>query len=723
MLFRSNVKLVCVEYTNTTATAVIVGTFATQRNPYTVQHTGLEITQPYTTTFLNPTKEDVTNGLNIRLLNQRCVESNYDVRAVYDFTAFFENIVLSTEIYETESEGGFINTSGVGMVASGYFDIILVNQKAGYTDNETYRVGGRIKWVDGGWSPVYHIGDITIDAGADTSLTSTTGSIIRARYIKASNIDYAFLPSGVNISDIEGIEIVRAECIPEVLATGYAYPAWQVQDGSTGDVNIFPFLRQKFASPAWADGNMSSSVYNFVSPDLIFSSQNISFSNGDKVFYSGFNTVADTNNYVNSNTNSSSVFTQNTPDNGTAYTEIDVEGAVYAASPQNTPLHNIDIGGSSFGNETFNFSSIKIPFTSTVEGALVYCPYQVSEAPINSSGDYCLYYNRMNYDASLIYFGTTITAPASNDYKGRYMQYFRPLTNKYGDKKNTIYIPTGTFIDTNATTADIWGGDTFIEKTTYKAGILGESGTTAQPNLTLTNSGIGFSFFSQNKRHSQMRNGSGGTGAYVFPFQLPTSGTWVENVGAWLEQESQENIDYSNSYTIRNNENAFAAYDSNAYYNTDRSTTIRWSDVKPIGSETDEYSIFRPENVRDLELRNGEIIHHEVINGELWSWQNSFAFMRQFFNNDGQLNTIDSSIVLIGDGSVMSRRGVTLSSVGATHKYSVRKGKSKGGDDIVVWVNTDLGLITRFGADGVLVLSDQFEIRRWLLEQSKILNV
>jgi hypothetical protein len=706
------VKLICVSYTDTTATAVVVNTFSTSLNTQNVYHTGLEITSEYTTAFLNPTKEEVLHGLNNRILDNRLVQSNYVVREQLDFTAFFDSFVLTTEIKDDiVSEGGGIDTAGSGMVVGGYFEPTNVNAYAGYMDNETYRIGGRVKFKNGGYSLVFHIEDYTIDAGTDISLTTTAGEYIRARYIQATGMDYNLLPNGVTIDDIEGIEIMRADCVPEILATGYGYPLYGYDDGA--DAYWFPFVNNQFNLAT--EYGLYSRLMNFISPDLIFKNTRAEFISGDSLYYSDICQQSYLNNYLNAST-TNSVFSQQTGYISTAnYSSDALVDSFFVESTVNSPTSN---------------SAITIPSASTNKLAIsygilglnnYYCANQLTTANPAGLGSDKTYYNRYAPNQTILVTTSNLIPSYDGDtavtYAGIYMQYYRPLTNKYGAHEDTIYKPTGTFVDTTATTIDIWGGDTFIEKTTYKMGIF----DTPVDGTQKDDATIGISFFSQNRVHSQMRYQY--DGGYIFPFSLSGSAAWSDKVADWLEQEVNEGIFYTDAYTIRNNENAYASYDDSLIYNSDRPTRIRWSDTKPIGSTIDYYSIFRAANIRDLEVANGEIIHMEIINGELWTWQNSYAFMRQFFNNDGQLNTIDSSLVLIGDGSVMSRRGVTLSSIGATHKWSVRKGKSRGGSDIVVWLNSDLGVISRFGADGVLVLSDQFEIRHWLLEQSKILNV
>jgi hypothetical protein len=61
---------------------------------------------------------------------------------------------------------------------------------------------------------------------------------------------------------------------------------------------------------------------------------------------------------------------------------------------------------------------------------------------------------------------------------------------------------------------------------------------------------------------------------------------------------------------------------------------------------------------------------------------------------------------VLGDGGqVLSRRGETLSTYGLRNKWSVIKGRSKGGNDVLYWYDATSRKILRFGYDGVVPIS------------------
>ena len=116
------------------------------------------------------------------------------------------------------------------------------------------------------------------------------------------------------------------------------------------------------------------------------------------------------------------------------------------------------------------------------------------------------------------------------------------------------------------------------------------------------------------------------------------------------------------------------------------------------------YQGFLPLNRKDLSLANGEINHHEVVNGELVTIQNR-SFQRQFFNTTGILSTVEGAEVIMGDGAALTRKGATISSYGTRNKWSAVKGRSQGGSDVLYWFDSEMGVFVRLGYDGVIPIS------------------
>ena len=132
---------------------------------------------------------------------------------------------------------------------------------------------------------------------------------------------------------------------------------------------------------------------------------------------------------------------------------------------------------------------------------------------------------------------------------------------------------------------------------------------------------------------------------------------------------------------------------------------IAWSESNATSSLKDFYRVFMPLSIKDIDLSFGGISHHEDIGGELFTVQPR-KFQLQYFNARGILEASNSSVdILLGEASVLSRDGQTLSSYGTQHKWSAIKGLSQSGKDVLYWFNQENGLMMRFGEDGTRVIS------------------
>ena len=85
----------------------------------------------------------------------------------------------------------------------------------------------------------------------------------------------------------------------------------------------------------------------------------------------------------------------------------------------------------------------------------------------------------------------------------------------------------------------------------------------------------------------------------------------------------------------------------------------------------------------------GEISLVANINDELFTFQQN-STTREFFNSEGRLATIEDGTVAIGDGTVLSRRGLRLSAFGTSHRWTFVKGLSDSGKEMLI------GLILTF---------------------------
>jgi hypothetical protein len=217
-----------------------------------------------------------------------------------------------------------------------------------------------------------------------------------------------------------------------------------------------------------------------------------------------------------------------------------------------------------------------------------------------------------------------------------------------------------------------------------------------------TEGGGGIGFYSQNVVNSQMiRKYDSTSYAWMFPNIDLTNWLTQTNLGSPLAP-------YNEGYTIANGISRDVSFDSTLPTQNDLPTQIRYSDLKPQNSIVDNFRTFLPLNFKDLPMTWGEINHHANYNGELFTWQPRMV-QRQYFNTRGTMNVdanSGSTAVLIGDGTVFSRDGQMVTNIGTLHKWSVIKGRSAQGNDVMYWINTELKKAMRLGYDGSIKISD-----------------
>lgn len=315
----------------------------------------------------------------------------------------------------------------------------------------------------------------------------------------------------------------------------------------------------------------------------------------------------------------------------------------------------------------------------------------------------------------------------NNDHGIRYVQLFKPLINKYQNIELSDYYTTNSKIQLETLSTEIigsgivkvFGGDTFTQQSYLKtkiADVTTAPGGGEEPTWDIESTnfppteGPGFAggllVYTQNKSNSQMRYDT--DDQFIMLKDTVSPGQWIWDFKQ-LDRQTYSDIYNSVRNTNLGQQNANIGDDDPNKY--DFPSRITYS-VKKIYSEIiDSYTLFYPLDIKDLDLSFGEINHHEDVNGELFTIQPR-KYQLQYFNARGTLQGSSSSVeVLIGDGSVLSRDGQTLSSYGTYHKWSVVKGASPSGKDVIYWFNQENGLFMRFGADGTVVLSDRNGMR------------
>jgi len=345
--------------------------------------------------------------------------------------------------------------------------------------------------------------------------------------------------------------------------------------------------------------------------------------------------------------------------------------------------------------------------------------------------------------------GTTYWGDNGADSAVYYAQVFRANNNKYGNISETVYTSHTESFNTEdivdvGTELRVFGGDAFICSSLMRWRAWSPTNLDRDYMVGFDPIGLskrgryqGLRFISQSYMNMDLVHKDPNEVERSFPEDYSGSGI-IEKYNNWVQDLSPDEIAgsvneitqnfyvqfYNPEYSYNWGFLTHAAYDE--YYDaiTKLPARIAYSSRDVYSAILDNMRVFPPFNIHDLDTTFGEINKVYNINGELFTLQ-SRKYQLQYFNTRGTLQGSNQGVeVLIGDGSVLSRDGQTLSSYGTDHKWSVVKGSSPGGKDVIYWFNQENGLFMRFGADGTVVLSERHGLRsfsanntRWTKDQ------
>ena len=332
-------------------------------------------------------------------------------------------------------------------------------------------------------------------------------------------------------------------------------------------------------------------------------------------------------------------------------------------------------------------------------------------------------------------YNTTINFTAPNT--GRtdkvcYGQYWRryvyspldPESNKYGKFDSTVSYYTGYSLKVSDYVQyasqpfpqgifQVYGGDVFNQKYFHKIRIpvsTDQTGFVAADNWV--GGGGACIYYSQNRHNARMVNKTNNNGEKQYPL-LP--------FGAWLSKELANTPRYDPTYDFWTKIKAIAGYTTDTV-DTDAPTRVAYSSFKPQDGTFDGYRDFQPLNFQDVPLTDGEITHHERLNGELYILQ-ARNFLKAFFNTRGVLETSgNNTAILIGDGSVLGRPPIQISAFGSRNKWSFIRGRSAGGNDVAFILDLTLKAIIRFAGDGSRNISLENHINTFIRNNTAFLN-
>lgn len=719
----------------------------------------------------------VTKVKNLKIVTNRLFMSNFEEQIDKDLTEWASAITHSLEIKQIPSvwRGNRFGASDASKSSyptyryGEYQDPNNVHNYIGYMMNDTYRFGIQVQWKDTGkWSNAYWLDDIRFDlqsANVTTpnrrtanNITTTNFTDFDSEYVniihpRFSNIDLSYDVNGTPLYKlIKAYRIVRAERIPEVLATGLFIAG--TREKGTGS-NVIPYHKDisyaafnfsaypvsycrrnngmgAFVEVALGDQDKSEYAY-FYSADHYFNNLDYTYNSGDVIKVLSVPVPYDE-------------FTLQGNNKG-EYESVHQEYTGWFSSSL-LPYTNFNIVDS----RKFTIGEVVPSWAGAakLKNGVGVPPEGTTVGGVNafySLGKECHVF-KLSTKLSTIP-GAVGVWPTGSGTFGRegcvYGQIFRDkgANVKYNLNKNeTVYQSTGHIrilnsSDITTKTEDIFGGDIFTQKSHLKTRTTGYNEVQKSP-LKVDGFGLGYSFYSQNVANTQMfytidyDGAQAGTG-YVYPqyvnkFAPSSSSTadtfirdWSSPTGIrvklgrmatglmdWLEQwpEIENQNNYDSQYSAIDNTIVENGYDEDNKWDGKRPASIRWSQVKTTGSQKDNYRIFKPIDVVDLDTNQGEIVEMEIINGNLYTLQ-PYSIRRQFINEGQMFTTSTGTDVILGSGDVLKIPGPQLSGFGATDKFAVVKGRTLGGDESLYWYNAEQRKVVRLAGDGIRVISDK----------------
>jgi hypothetical protein len=270
---------------------------------------------------------------------------------------------------------------------------------------------------------------------------------------------------------------------------------------------------------------------------------------------------------------------------------------------------------------------------------------------------------------------------------------FRRKKDKYGDVDafgNTVVF-TGATAYKGETSVEVFGGDVFCQQTQFRNFIRAAEINDANA--------AAYNIISTNLVNTNLRAYDPAFPTQQFPIYPPIAADWMWSLAGDVYNQNT-------GYSIFNNVQASVVYDPQGNDLTNFITRKYYSQLNPNNAITDKYREFLPLDFQDNPNNFGRITHLEVVNGELFTLQQR-GFTREFFNSTGRLQTAEDGDVLIGTGSVLSRKGLRLTMLGTNQKWSACKGFTTSGKEVLMWVNDEFACVVRFGADGTVNLSER----------------
>jgi hypothetical protein len=745
-------ELIAIEYVDETFTTNIVQRFDLQADAVELNVRHTNIGQDNILLGNNELLAITSKYLaaqTMKVFDNRMTISNLTEQIDYDLNTWAQSIKHSLETKQITGLGVIKDTdlrkNDLQYSYGEYIDPLNTLNSTSYMMNDTYRFGVQVQWKNTGkWSSPYWVDDIRFDTlsynvtdnpatpltwrrtanNLNSNLTDVTTTLVNAYYVNFGNVNLNYAIGGSYLRDlISSFRFVRAERIPEVLATGYfipgcntaieptyVYPYYRQYNTVSSLLEQYPEYRTSGNTPI-ASNDKSEFLY-FYSPDQKLQQFNYSFSTNDELRILG---VPKTNLTITENN-----------------TSVIANGAF------------VEYGGHFVSAAT---PYLRIARTGTPITLDEHSPLAIGELKsfatatnlFNGAQDSSRNFQTYNDKGRVFKLSAKLRNTGTPNFSGLYAetagiyygQIFRDLgaNKKYpANKEITQYQSIGHFYNLIAgqtgilNNISVGGGDVFNQKTHYQM----RWGAT-----TSSQWGAMISFYSQNVANSQMMytvddDGTPTGAGHLFPQYnnpLSTSATFIGpttsgstanagTIGAGLFDVINQSLNRSNqynynkSYNYEDNTILETGYNSDIIYDGSLPSRIAWSAKKVIGSQKDNYRVFKPLDFADLDLTSGAIVHHEIVDNNFYTWQ-PYSVQRQYFRDASLIGAQEGTDVVVGSGSILGSRGQELTTIGMSKKWSHAKGKTPTGKETFYWYNDKLQKFVRFGQDGTRVISDK----------------
>ena len=510
-------------------------------------------------------------------------------------------------------------------------------------------------------------------------LWTSTERYLYQMYIEINDIDWDYQIDGVKVKDIfKSVKISRAERIQEVIATGVYVvseikyvlsPFQEATFNNPNDPNSGP-IPDSFISFFDTTGNPVINQTNyklgsFYSPDILFGYTQYNESQvGDELINFG------TLDYYNS----------------LRYDEISTNPYTESYWTTVAPINNTPLS-----SQKINITDCKY----VAEGESAYFTYNTTTRPFYKQVVAYQYVGSKFRGSPVIQIDQPVDRFLGQYQSGRFQSLiFRRKKNKYGERNafgNTVVF-TGATAYNGESSVSVFGGDVFNQQVLFRQ----------ERRIRLDTSSSAFNIISTNIVNTNLRQWDSPNPYRTFPVFpiLPKD---------WMIPADLDAIDYyyrNTGYSIFNQVQASTVFDPEGNNLGNYITRKYYSQLNPNNANTDKYREFLPLDFQDNPNNFGPITHLEIVNGELFTLQQR-GFTREFFNSTGRLQTAEDGDVLIGNGEVLSRKGLRLTMLGTNQKWSVCKGFTSSGKETIIWINDEFGCVVRFGADGTVNISER----------------